>query len=632
MTKLKFRSDINALRAIAVIGVVLYHFKVPYFQGGFSGVDIFFVISGYLMSKIIITDISQTKLSLSNFYGKRLKRIVPALLCMIAIVMLAGYFLFFPDDFAFNSKCGFFSLLFVSNMFYWKNSGYFDPSSETNVFLHTWSLSVEWQFYMLYPIVLLWLSKLVKKRSLFIGIFISATVLIIIASFVLDKKYSLTAFYLLPSRSWEMMMGGVAFLLEPYLSNIKFKKGYILLSYLVLLLGLVFLKDNMGWPYFYTLIPVTATFLTITLNNDFDFLKFAPVQFIGKISYSLYLWHWPVYVYFNYVGVPLNTQSILLMIFISMVLGTLSFRLIESRKYENNTRILVTDMALALVVCSFAYVLNNRAMFSDESLYLSTFTSTHRKERDKQFDEGCCFLNIVYDGDHAFDTAKCVKAKPNEKNYILIGDSHAAHFSQSLKGLFNKNNTHLIQATASRCFPVLTENGNANCFAMINYVYNDFIPKNREQIDGVIISANWYNYRVPEKQIVDDIKKTVDHIKKLNIKVVVIGQNEVYNLSYPLVRAKEIQYGTTLTKNFKHQKSFDINNYLKANLGADYINIINDGDVPPIGENNTPYMFDENHYTKYGADLILKRFIGSEKGRSFFGNDLSKNLLSYNAK
>jgi peptidoglycan/LPS O-acetylase OafA/YrhL len=177
-----FRYDINALRAIAVLGVVFFHFNVQYFEGGFSGVDIFFVISGYLMTKIVINGLATDKFSILDFYYKRVQRIVPALMGLILIVVSVTFFFYLPVDYREVTKNGTASLLFYSNILY-ANRDYFDASSDNNIFLHTWSLSVEWQFYLLLPIILYLLNKIFKNdKRKFLIVFISVTALIFMFS------------------------------------------------------------------------------------------------------------------------------------------------------------------------------------------------------------------------------------------------------------------------------------------------------------------------------------------------------------------------------------------------------------------------------------------------------------------
>lgn len=154
-----FRHDINALRALAVVSVLFYHFNVPFFNGGFSGVDVFYVISGYLMTKIILEGFDRNQFSLLTFYKKRVQRIVPALTFLVVVVLACCFFTYMPDDYQEVARNGSFSLLFISNIAYSFVGSYFGNSADNNIFLHTWSLSVEWQFYLLLPLVLLYCNR-----------------------------------------------------------------------------------------------------------------------------------------------------------------------------------------------------------------------------------------------------------------------------------------------------------------------------------------------------------------------------------------------------------------------------------------------------------------------------------------
>lgn len=204
-----FRKDINGLRAIAVVSVVLFHFGVTGFSGGFVGVDIFFVISGFLMTGIVARGFEKKNFSFINFYLARARRIIPALFFLTAVLLALGFVYLSPIDYTNLAREVDRSLLFLSNNYFYKKSGYFDPNSHERLLLHTWSLSVEWQFYMLYPILLFAVSK----------INLDLTAKVVIAFFIASLSFSVFkshadpsyAFYMLPSRAWEMFLGGVVF-------------------------------------------------------------------------------------------------------------------------------------------------------------------------------------------------------------------------------------------------------------------------------------------------------------------------------------------------------------------------------------------------------------------------------------
>ena len=206
-----FRKDINGLRAIAVIGVMLFHFNASWMPGGFAGVDVFFVISGFLMTGIIFRGIEQENFSILKFYVARANRIIPALAVLCSVLLLFGWFYLTPLDYKNLGKHVGSSMGFLSNFIYWRESGYFDAASQEKWLLHTWSLSVEWQFYIIYPLVLVALRNFMSLKAMKVAV-LHGTVLGFIFCVIATFKWPDSAYYLLPARAWEMMIGGVAYL------------------------------------------------------------------------------------------------------------------------------------------------------------------------------------------------------------------------------------------------------------------------------------------------------------------------------------------------------------------------------------------------------------------------------------
>ncbi|MCG2431658.1 acyltransferase family protein [Aequorivita xiaoshiensis] len=289
----QFRYDIGFLRAIAVISVLFFHFKVPFFDGGFLGVDIFFVISGYLMTRIVLNGFTRNNFSLKEFYLKRVKRIFPVLIVVGFVILLVSILLFLNKDAAQNAKNVVFSSMFISNIYYWLYNGYFDSASQGNIFLHSWSLSVEWQFYLVYPLLLLVVKRfyLNNRKAFNIG-FLGFTLISLVLCLWVTQFDNSFAFYMFPTRAWEMTIGGIAFLYATPLEN-KFeynlRRAIVIIGYLTLLVSIVLIDSSDLWPSYYTIIPAVATFLIIAFNIDFKFLHSRGVQFFGDISYSLYL-------------------------------------------------------------------------------------------------------------------------------------------------------------------------------------------------------------------------------------------------------------------------------------------------------------------------------------------------------
>ena len=329
---MKFREDINALRAIAVVSVVLFHFNHDWLPSGFAGVDVFFVISGFLMTMIIVKGLEKESFSILSFYKARVRRIIPALAVLCFVLMFLGLFLLSPIDYLNLGKHSAASLTFLSNIVYWTESNYFNPSSNEKWLLHTWSLSVEWQFYLIYPVALVLLRKFLTLNQLKVVIAIS-TILALLLSILVTMKSSSAAYFLLPTRAWQMLAGGLVFL---YPVNLKANtKGPIQLIGLLLIVTSFFIFTSATpWPGYASLLPIIGACLVLVSNNGESLLVNNKITHaLGKWSYSIYLWHWPIVVagyYFELgefwwaIGIPL-----------SVVLGATSFKFIESKTLKD---------------------------------------------------------------------------------------------------------------------------------------------------------------------------------------------------------------------------------------------------------------------------------------------------------
>ncbi len=619
---LKFRYDINALRAISVIGVLLYHFKVSFLDGGFAGVDVFFVISGYLMSKIIINGLNRNNFSLPEFYGRRFKRIVPALLALVLGITLVGFFIYFPDTYQLNEQNAAASILFVSNIVYWKSAGYFADASDTNILLHTWSLSVEWQFYLIYPIILLFVHKFLKNKAQYIYAFIGVILIGYLAAIYYTSIDKDGSFFLLHSRAWEMMFGGLAFLCEDLAKNIKvgIRRLVALAGYLTIFLSFYFLNSNMEWPGNYTLIPVFAAFLVIAANcNNFKVLKFGAIQGTGKISYSLYLWHWPVYVIAQYWGVSLNVTAVVALIAISFLLGYLSYKYVEELNFSNSKPILAGALGLLMITGISAYFDVNKIAFKHDALMVAGYRTRH-PEGTKLSNSGCFITPPRSKSLNEYNEAGCLSIKPGSKNFLLIGDSHSADISEPFRKHFKDQNVNIMIAAASGCYPFIDQKGgNKLCLGLVDYVLKKFVKQNAAQIDGVIISANWVKTRASKrKQLEKDLRATVDYLRENKLNVIIIGQSETYGITYPVLKAKELQFNTKLTYRYLNKACYAVNDFMKQKFEPYYIEIVNKHTFPELGPDYTPYIFDKDHFTPYGGDLAIRKILDDPIGKAFF--------------
>lgn len=352
-TRPTFRADINGLRAWAVLAVIFYHFGLPGFPGGFVGVDVFFVISGFLMTGLVVKGLERDTFSLMGFYMARGRRIVPALAVLCAVLLMLGWWILLPPDYKMLGSHTAYALAFLSNVEFWQEAGYFDGASHEKWLLHTWSLSVEWQFYLILPLVLMavWRIKPGRKAqtwaiSLGLAVSLAASVWVTVSN-------PSAAFYLLHTRAWEMLGGGLVYLLatKPMLTGTQRRWLESAGLLLIVLAFTIFNKDS-SWPGWRAGLPVAAAMLVLLANRNSPWTASALPQWLGDRSYSLYLWHWPLYVALVYMSLDDNPWAIAVALLLTALLGHLSYVWVEntSRRWLEKPRMSVAAGGLALAV------------------------------------------------------------------------------------------------------------------------------------------------------------------------------------------------------------------------------------------------------------------------------------------
>lgn len=329
-TFVNFRYDINGLRAIAVIAVVVFHFLPATLPGGFAGVDVFFVISGYLMTSIIVNGVKDNKFGLLRFYMARANRIVPALAVLCLAVLLAGWFGLWPDEFAQLGKHVAASIGFVSNIVYWAEAGYFDAASHQKILLHTWSLAVEWQFYLLYPLLIMALVRWLGVARLPLALLL-LTVALLGYSLITAAMWPSASYFLLPARAWQLLAGGLVWLFPLKLGN-GTAQAANWLGLAAIALAYAVVDETVPWPGSWAILPVAGTALVLVAARQDSWLTNNPAsQALGRWSYSIYLWHWPwVVVGYRYDLLhwwPLGMA-------LSLLCGWVSYRLVESIRWQ----------------------------------------------------------------------------------------------------------------------------------------------------------------------------------------------------------------------------------------------------------------------------------------------------------
>ncbi|HBR5827300.1 TPA: acyltransferase, partial [Klebsiella pneumoniae] len=528
-----FRLDINGLRFIAVAMVVLFHFKIGYFYGGYAGVDVFFVISGFLMSEICKNKVG-TKEWVIDFYKKRFKRIYPAL----AICVLFSFLLAITSTPPSMLKGLFYqvisALTFTSNLYYLKaTSGYFTDAADSFVFLHTWSLSVEWQFYLVFPLLLFLASKVTRKFGQVI--FYLILVLISFSICILLTKYNqIYSFYLLPSRAWELLIGVLASTV-----NIKNRAPRITeaVCLFVLIAFTAVVKESSNWPGFETLIPTLATAFLLHANvgNEKTLLRAKPLQFIGSCSYSIYLFHWPVVFWYYLNNIEFNFFNQLIGIIVSVILGYLSYSYIERNKSFTFFKLVLIALSVSAISLVSDKISITKFWMSKEILAMDRFhIYSSSDEGLAQFGNAkrICFLTSGFNNASNFSEDKCLVNNPsnNKPRLLLIGDSHAAEFYQAAKEYYPN---HLVmQVTSSGCMPFIEAKGEKRCVDLMRGFYQKYI--NKYKFDIVLISANWVDGRkyYTDRQMVENIKHSVSILNAHSQHVFVLGQTKVFDTPF----------------------------------------------------------------------------------------------------
>jgi len=427
MNNIIFRDDILGLRAFAIVPIIFFHFDYAFFKGGFIGVDIFFVISGYLITSIIYTNINNFNFIV--FIERRARRIVPLLLVVIIFTIPISYFFMLPKNLFDFGQSVFFSPIFLSNFLFWFEEGYWELTSQMKPLLHTWSLSVEWQFYILFPFIFL----LKKKEYIILSFFIFWVISLLVAvnqenellTITTDKILSIGNFYLPFSRFWEFLTGGLIFFFE---KDIKFKKNIYnntlcLLGVLLVLWSIYYLDESLIYPNLFSLMPVIGISLIIIYIQKssliYNLITTKIIKHIGEISYSLYLWHFPLIVFEKYLtNLNPNIFNDITTLLIVYLLSLISFRYVEKPFFKDkiltSKSFFILFGSLLTIICLVGYLITQSG--AKTSLLNKKIENIKKKKDLYDF----YFIKRAYE-----------KPLPTEyqndlinKKVLIIGDSH----------------------------------------------------------------------------------------------------------------------------------------------------------------------------------------------------------------
>lgn len=617
--RLKYRPDIDGLRAVAVLSVLAFHMGTLKTPGGFIGVDVFFVISGYLISFIVFSEVAEARFSIVSFYERRIRRIFPALFGMLAVFTIFAAIYLLPNELVTYGESLLAATGSASNFYFWLHSGYFD-SPTSNPLLHTWSLGVEEQFYIVFPLFLVLIRRFFPERlrtAVVVLFFLSLTY-----SGWLVYSRPITTFYMLYTRAWELLMGTALSLgMFPRLKNLVLRNLVALAGIgLIAYADFFYTKDTI-FPGLSALAPCLGSALIIGAGESGSsvvgaVLSWKPIVFVGLISYSLYLWHWPVIVVQS-LGVfgPMQHGTVAIA---SLLLGALSWKFVEgpfrSGRLRMSGRPLFLSAAAVMLVffatsAVFLATGGIHGRFSPQAEQIASYLGKTSKDYElTRFPD--CFLdpNAHYK-DYRADI--CLKKDPaKKKDYLLVGDSHSAVIWYALSRSIPDAN--ILQASATPCKPFVHPTGSDACKQLMNFIYQSYLPSHRVQ--GLLISVRW---REPD---IAGLSETIAWAKEHQVPVVVFGPVPEYDEALPRLLAYAVAWNKPEMP-VKHRSAYSAPLDAKLQQMAAntwhvpyvslYQALCNQGDCTEFADSEhlEPMLFDEDHFSKEGALMAIHRVI-----------------------
>ncbi len=654
-----YRPEIDGLRALAIVPVVFFHYGVPGFRGGFAGVDVFFVISGYLITSLIQHEIEGGAFSLAHFYERRVRRIFPALFAMLAVVSAAAFVVFFPVDLVRYAQSLFATALFAANFEFWREAGYFDAFANQKPLLHLWSIAVEEQFYLIFPALLLALRRASPNAR------IAAIATVLVVSLALSA-WGVTAakaasFYLLPSRAWELMLGALLALQAVPALRSRLAAEFMAVAGLMLIAGsVVILTPQMPFPGPAALAPCLGAALVIHAaqpENSFvgRLLASRPFVFVGLISYSLYLWHWPVFVFATYVSFrePSGAASAML-IALSFVLAVLSWRMVEQpfrRPSLRFARRAPFAVAIALMGATAASAALAASTDGFPQRLPPPLQHILAEQSDSEPRIARCFGLTAQDV-RAGRLCRIGVARAPAPGFLLWGDSHADAILPAVAQAAARAGQAGLFAGGEACPPLLgVTTPMPGCRA-----FNDAVMAlaRNPQIREVILEARWAKYAEgstygvePKGRVVlldsacesggpgdnhavflRGIQRTVGTLTGLGKKVVIVASVPEIGWPVPAVLGRRAlaENGAAVAPRlalYLQRQKFVLATFdgLQRNYGATVLyphHILCAGGTCAVARSGIPLYRDEHHLSVLGARQLLplmeSAFAGHEPG------------------
>ena len=653
---MEYRREIDGLRAIAVLSVVFFHAEVAGFSGGYIGVDVFFVISGYLITSILVKEKINNNFSLTNFYMRRARRILPSLFVVLFVSTLLAYIFLPPIYLYYFSQSLISVIVFLSNIYFYLKAGYFSPVSNQSPLLHTWSLAIEEQFYFIFPLVFLVLWKFGKNKILFLLVCI--TLVSLFFSELLVFKGDIDAnFYLIISRAWELLIGSIiAMALPNRLEMLRWKKEILsFIGLFLILFSIFYFTKYTPFPSLYTLAPTLGSAFIIIAADQNTFigrlLSIKILVWVGLISYSLYLWHQPIFSFLKVSSIWDGSSNtvIILAIIATFVLSIMNYKLVEStfrknkRGAEKKFILGISFVAILLLFVGFLGVLFDGV---PQRYPLSKFSNSILASPKREE----CHSN----SHHVIAPKDACEYSEKNITWAVMGDSHAVEITFALSEKLKHFKVGVKHLSFSGCPPALSlklkmigceqwtneavhylENNNRIKNVILAYRHSAYLygsdqmklypmMEKREQL-ATYFSDDFY------KSLINDPREVYWQSFYSMIKALQFSGKTVFIL-YPipelpqqiitLVRpitifSKKIRTDlrrTTSLNFYKERNSYILKKLDSLEYQANLKRIIPSSvfceeEYCSAIKNGKALYFDDNHPSLYGAELILKTTI-----------------------
>jgi peptidoglycan/LPS O-acetylase OafA/YrhL len=632
-----YREDIDWLRGLAILSVVAFHFETPVY-GGYVGVDIFFVISGFLITQIIQREMANGSFSFARFYERRVRRLLPALYVMVLVTAIPAFHYLLTSE-----RLSFFRsvasvVTFTSNFFFWSQSGYFDLDAVEKPLLHTWSLAVEEQFYLALPVLIWALLRFGgEARRAKIGMS-AALVGATIASFalglwLLSTGHSASAFYMSPARAWEFLIGSIVAIEGfPIIRHRIVQLAVLGVGYALLLIPVFGLRPFSPFPGWNALAPCLGAALFIWSGNGVPIVTarwLVPIsgtlRFFGQISYSLYLWHWPMFTFARFTkdSLTLGPLDKVILFAVTVAISYISWIYVEQpfrRRTLLPTRrgafVLAGAASACLVLLAGAGMIVSRSLSELDRTAMKLDSYNTYSQRDA-YRAGSCFRLT----DAPLEEARCFTLAPNKINVLLWGDSYAAHYYPGLVRLLDPQTTNLMQATQAGCMPTFKPDPKDKYWCQ--YFAGVMTPWfETRKPDLVLISSDWIEHGRPAfyDSMIVNLRGTLAALADRGIPVVLLGPSVQFKDRLPpmLIRAHLRQIEPS-PRDMVRQDIFALDARMKAALPSTgkftYISVLDAvcpaQQCPLTVDDGIPLAWDFAHLTVEGSEYVTSKIIGS---------------------